>query len=363
MTRRDPRMRRSGTTKAENAISGQFAPKLIEMLDSPAWQALTRAARRVIDRLDIELANHGGHDNGRLPATYADFVAVGIDRHGVHPAIAEAVALGFLVVTEQGRAGNAEWRRPNLFRLTYRHAKGIPGDGSHEWRRIKTIEEALAIKAKARESANRREAKKALKKKKTNGGKYQFSVGDPPTESNAAPVGVPPTTGSVGNPPLLSISPVDFRGVSRSAPVGSAVASETLGAGVIAAEREKLVALAMQNGRSRAEALAVLDIIDDRDGVAPSSSSVIEPPMDAPPPPPPPQTDAAAPAGRQMFLLQKWGASPAQARDLVMKLIAAAGPERHSHLDEMFAMVERWPGQSGPAKIAWTHDRPAGTQS
>ena len=30
-----------------------------------------------------------------------------------------AVALGFLEITERGRAGNAEYRMPNLFRLTY----------------------------------------------------------------------------------------------------------------------------------------------------------------------------------------------------------------------------------------------------
>jgi hypothetical protein len=32
----------------------------------------------------------------------------------------EVCALGFVEITERGRAGNAEWRRPNLFRLTYR---------------------------------------------------------------------------------------------------------------------------------------------------------------------------------------------------------------------------------------------------
>ena len=61
---------------------------------------------------------------GRLPVTYEDFERYGIDRHSIAPAIREAVALGFLEVTERGRAGNAEWRRPNYFRLTYKPAKG-----------------------------------------------------------------------------------------------------------------------------------------------------------------------------------------------------------------------------------------------
>ena len=63
--------------------------------------------------------------------TYDDFEAYGIHRHAISPAIREAEALGFLQVTERGRAGNAEFRSPNRFRLTYRHAKDVLGDGTH----------------------------------------------------------------------------------------------------------------------------------------------------------------------------------------------------------------------------------------
>jgi hypothetical protein len=95
-------------------------------------------------------AVHGGQDNGRLPVTFDDFERYGIHRHSIAPGIREAVALGFLEITQKGRAGNAEWRQPNLFRLTYRPAKGIYGsDGSHEWRKIGE-EEALAIATAAR---------------------------------------------------------------------------------------------------------------------------------------------------------------------------------------------------------------------
>jgi hypothetical protein len=123
--------RRTGTRRT--SIGGQFAPHTIDMLRSPAWRALSLSARRVLDRVEIELADHGGVDNGKLPVTYDDFGRYGIHRHAIGPAIREAVALGFLEVTEAGRAGNAEWREPNRFRLTYRNTKIGPTD---EWKRI-----------------------------------------------------------------------------------------------------------------------------------------------------------------------------------------------------------------------------------
>ena len=133
--------------KRRNRIATQWSPRLIEMLESPAYRAMTLSAHRVISRIEIELANHGGTDNGRLPVTFDDFVTYGIHRHAIAPAIREASALGFIEVTEQGRAGNAEWRKPNLFRLTFR-GKDV-GDGTHEWRQIKE-EDASRIAAVAR---------------------------------------------------------------------------------------------------------------------------------------------------------------------------------------------------------------------
>src|ERR1700730_13491833 len=117
----------SNRSKRRNSISGQFAARLIEMMESPAFRVLSLSARRLLDRVEIELAHHGGKDNGRLPITYDDFEVHGIHRHAVAPAIRETVALGFLQITEPGRAGNAEFRRPNLFRLTYRPAQDVVG--------------------------------------------------------------------------------------------------------------------------------------------------------------------------------------------------------------------------------------------
>jgi hypothetical protein len=63
--------------KKPNSIGGQFAPRLIEMLESPAYRALSLSARRALERIEIELAQHGGKDNGSLPVTYDDFQRYG----------------------------------------------------------------------------------------------------------------------------------------------------------------------------------------------------------------------------------------------------------------------------------------------
>ena len=159
-------------------ISGQFAARLIEMLESPAFRVLSHSALRVLHRLEIELAHHGGLDNGNLPVTYDDFEEYGIDRHAVAPAVRETVALGFVEITEQGRAGNAAWRTPSKYRLTYRHSKGAPDDGTHEWRQIKTIEDAKRIAKAARETPRMNiPAKNAPAKEISQWGKTPISSG------------------------------------------------------------------------------------------------------------------------------------------------------------------------------------------
>lgn len=100
-----------------NRISGQFAAQLVEMLESPAYRVLSLSAHRVLDRIQIEFAHHGGTENGRLPVTYDQFCEYGLHRHAIGPAIRELVALGFIEMTERGRHGNGEFRTPNRFRL------------------------------------------------------------------------------------------------------------------------------------------------------------------------------------------------------------------------------------------------------
>ena len=129
-------------------IGGQFAPREIEMLESPAYRALSLSGHRALARIEIELAHHGGTDNGRLPVTYDNFQDYGIDRHAIGPALRELAALGLIQITDPGRAGNREFRRPAKYRLTYRHTK--EASATHEWKSITTKEEADRVAQRAR---------------------------------------------------------------------------------------------------------------------------------------------------------------------------------------------------------------------
>ena len=81
-----------------------------------------------------------------------------------HPQFVKLVALGFIEVTEQGRAGNAEWRRPSKYRITYRHVDRA--NPTHEWRRISEDEAAMIAKGARRSGSNpvRNKPKKPTKK-------------------------------------------------------------------------------------------------------------------------------------------------------------------------------------------------------
>lgn len=134
---------------ANNKIGGQFAPRTIEMLRSPAMRILSLTGHRILNRLEIEHADHGGRDNGRLPVTFADLVQYGIaNRHLIRPGIRELSALGFVELTRPGRSGNGEHRSPNLFRITYLPANGEAP--TNEWRCVQSIEEAKQIAGNAR---------------------------------------------------------------------------------------------------------------------------------------------------------------------------------------------------------------------
>jgi hypothetical protein len=137
-----------------NTIAGQFIARPVAMLECPAYKVLSRAAHQVLARLEIEHAHHGGVENGRLPVTFDQFVKYGLHRHAVAPAIRELAALGLIEITVHGRSGSADYARPNQFRLTYRNAAGEIGDGTHDWRKIATIQEAEAIADRARKNAD-----------------------------------------------------------------------------------------------------------------------------------------------------------------------------------------------------------------
>ena len=165
-------------------IPGKFSPRLIEMLESSAYRALSRAAHQVLARIEIEHANHGGKDNGSLPVTFDQFVAYGIHRRMIAPAIRELVALGFLEITQQGRAGNGEWRRPNMFRLTYRDTDV---SATNEWRRITEDDVAMAAKGARRRGSRQRSKKARPEKQNTSGTKCTNTSGTKCTTTSKKP--------------------------------------------------------------------------------------------------------------------------------------------------------------------------------
>jgi hypothetical protein len=117
-----------------------------EMLDSPAYRALSFSARRILNRIEIEHCRHRGKENGKLTVTYNNFEQYGIHHNAIGPAIREAEALGFIHITQHGRAGNADQRSSNKFRLTYLATDHPYTD---EWRHIDS-EQAKALAKKAR---------------------------------------------------------------------------------------------------------------------------------------------------------------------------------------------------------------------
>jgi hypothetical protein len=146
-------------------FEGQFIGRLVAMMESPAWQVLSLSARRCLDRIEIELANNGGHGNGELVVTHEQFAAYGVHHNSISPALRELEALGFIEITERGVAGNAAERAPNKFRLTNHNAgRARP---THEWRRITSTLEATMIGRDAR--SNLRENYRVKRQKPSTG--------------------------------------------------------------------------------------------------------------------------------------------------------------------------------------------------
>jgi len=179
-----------------NTIKGQFTTRRLEMVESPPWRVLSLSGHRLLDRLEIELRHHAGRDNGHLPVTFTQFEEYGIDRHSIAPAMREVEALGFAEVTEHGRAGNAEHRKPNKFRLTYQSTDDR--EPTEDWQYIKTIEDA-----KSRALAARRPTRR---KQKPVGENTSFSGGNPHRKPEIPSGGNPHYSTSAETPTTLDIS-------------------------------------------------------------------------------------------------------------------------------------------------------------
>jgi hypothetical protein len=139
--------------RKHNKITGQWSARAIEMLESPAYRVMTRAALLALSRIEVELAHHGGQDNGKLPVTFDDFVEYGLSRASIGPALIELETLGFIKITERGEmARAAEYRKPNKFQLMTR-PKGKNMGEQWPWQRFKTAEDAEAAVAEAKTEA------------------------------------------------------------------------------------------------------------------------------------------------------------------------------------------------------------------
>ena len=165
------------------------------MLGSPAFRALSLTGHRILARIELELCSHAGKDNGNLIVTYDDFERFGIDRHAIGPGLRELEALGFIEIVQRGRAGNADHRRPHIFRLTY-----LPTDNelTDEWQQIKTVKEAEETATQARKAVVNTPNPQWGKTPKPVGvsptGKPRISVGVSPTANPKSPMGKSPTT-------------------------------------------------------------------------------------------------------------------------------------------------------------------------
>jgi hypothetical protein len=132
-------------------IKGPYVVRTSRMLNSPAFRALSLTGHRILARIELELCRHAGKDNGTLIITYEDFKRYGIHHHAIGPGLRELEALGFIEIMQRGRAGNADQRRPHMFRLTYLPTDDEPA--TDEWQRIETVKQAEEIAAKARTDA------------------------------------------------------------------------------------------------------------------------------------------------------------------------------------------------------------------
>ena len=149
--------RRSGRSRRSkpNSIGGQFTAYPVEMLESPAWRALSTTAKRCIERIAIELAHHGGRDNGELPVTNRNFRDYGVPMARIKPALAEAVALGFIDMTPGHASQNPDYGRAARFRILFLNCIGPLPDHTR-WQRLKTHDEAKLMAKLARSSAMRK---------------------------------------------------------------------------------------------------------------------------------------------------------------------------------------------------------------
>lgn len=166
-------------------IPWPFVPTPNEVKRSPAWRVRSLYAQRMIDALELEWSKSRGEKNGRLIVTNKDLLlhCCSANKNVLVDARCELVALGIVKFTP-GKFGPNGVHEPNLWGLTYFPMTGLPGHNGgpapHDWKQIKTVEEAKAIQAAAKKSRGQSDWLKAKQLAKE-------KPGDGPANANGYP--------------------------------------------------------------------------------------------------------------------------------------------------------------------------------
>lgn len=106
-----------------------------EMMESPAWRALSVNARKVVDRLIVEHAHHSGRENGHLIVTHDQFKEYGVTRRLIPEAIRESVYMGFVRIEQKGGMSYGGHKHPSRYRLTFYVTKDL-APATNEWKGV-----------------------------------------------------------------------------------------------------------------------------------------------------------------------------------------------------------------------------------
>jgi hypothetical protein len=211
------------------------------MLDSPAWRALSPVACKAL----IEMMKlYNGHNNGQLgmaAATLADRLDCSKSHAG--RALLELEEKGFLGVQKVGTFRRRDRLASEYFLTEYQNDVSLERATNKfmKWTPPATVpKNRVLVPPVGRKQQNYRPRSH---------GRDRQSI-------------LKPISGPTGGTHISSQG--GSQSGTRSAPIGSAVASGPLGAAVEAAERENLIAMIMsRHGKSRAEALEIINAIPE----------------------------------------------------------------------------------------------------
>lgn len=112
------------------------------LLESPGYRALSVPARHVVDFLQLEHLSHGGAENGRLLAPYAQLEKFGISSRDIRGALDMAEAFGIIRCTQRGERLGGRTKASTYALTWYPTADGeLP---SEEFRRV-TVQDVDAF--------------------------------------------------------------------------------------------------------------------------------------------------------------------------------------------------------------------------